>query len=191
MSIKIFEYFCLKGALHLVNNLAAFFSLDLFSDPNAVTKILSLNEKSEQHCLALTSADATALMQTRTEALNANGRIEVGSATISKLIDAFCDSAYINQRDYATTLHELIDIFYYTKSETLDLISDDELIAFMKEAFEYRCMGSLELLYGRELNKLAENLRFGIKNFKNVNPETDELDEDEKAAQKEDAIDEQ
>ena len=173
------------------NNLAAFFSLDLFSDPNAVTQILSLNEKTEQYCLTLTTADATALMKTRTEALNANGRIEVGSATIGKLIDAFCDSAFINQRDYTAILHELLDIFYHIKNETLDLISDDELIAFMKDAFEYRCMGSLELLKGRELVKLVDNLRRGVKNYKNMNPEEYELDKDEKRDKMEDKIDEQ
>ena len=177
--------------MYLDNNLAAFFSLDLFVDPNAVSQILSLNEKTEQFGLALTHADATALMQTRTEALNANGRVEVGSVTIDKIINAFCDSQYINQRDYTAILHELIEIFYDTKCETLDMISDDELIAFMKDSFEHNCMGSLDLLYGRDLNKLAENLRFGRKNYQNIAPEQDELDQDEIDAQKEDDIDEQ
>jgi len=163
----------------LDSNLAAVFSLNLFSDPTAVTQILSLNEKTEQFGLSLSAADATALVQTRTEALSATGRIEIGSATVGKLIEAFCDSGYINQRDYPSIMHGLINIFYYYKNETLDLISDDELIAFMKDSFENRCGGSLELLAGRDLQKLAENLRFGRKDYTNMNPEPDKPDEDE------------
>jgi hypothetical protein len=163
----------------LDTNLAAVFSLDLFSDPTAVAQILSLNEKTQQFGLVLTPTDASALVQTRTEVLNANGRIEVGSATIGKLVDAFCDSAYINQREYLPIMHALIEIFYDAKNETLDLISDDELIEFMKTSFEYNCGGSLDLLAGRDLNKLAQNLRFGVKNYWNMNPDEDKLDEDE------------
>lgn len=161
------------------NSLAAVFSLDLFSDPTAAVQILSLNEKTEQFGLALSAADVSALIQTRAEALSANGRIEIGSATIGRLVEAFCDSGYINQRDYPAIMHSLIDIFYYYKNETLDMISDDELIEFMKDSFENRCGGSLELLFGRDLQKLAENLRFGRKDYKNMNPEPDEPDEDE------------
>ncbi|WP_312695405.1 DUF6323 family protein [Caproiciproducens sp.] len=161
------------------SNLAAVFSLNLFSDPTAVTQILSLNEKTEQFSLILSAADVSALVQTRAEALSANGRIEIGSATIGRLIEAFSGSAYISQHNYAATLHELIDLFYYYKNETLDLISDNELIAFMKDSFENRCGGSLELLAGRDLQKLAENLRFGRKDYTNMNPEPEEPDEDE------------
>lgn len=161
------------------NRLAAIFSLDLFSDSTAVSQILSLNEKSEQHGLTLTPSDAAALVQTRTEALSANGRVEVGSATIGKLVDAFCESSYINQREYPAIMHALIEIFYEAKNETLNLISDDELIDFMKNSFEYSCGGSLDLLAGRELNKLAENLRFGIRDYTNMDPDAENPDADD------------
>lgn len=153
------------------NTLMAIFSNGLLSDQSSTVKILSLNEKTEQYGLFLTPADATALMQTRTEALSANGRIEVGSGTVAKLIDAFYDSSFINQRDYTAIMHDLIDMFYYSKNETMDLISDDDLIEFMKNCFEYRCMGSLELLKGRELEKLADNLRRGVRDYKNMDYE--------------------
>lgn len=151
-----------------MNSLSTFFSLDALSNQVAQSQILSLNEKSEQYGVSLTPEDASALMQTRAQALSANGRVEVGSATVGKLIEAFCDSSYVNQRDYADTLHELLDLFYYMKNETLDLISDDDLIAFMKECYENQCGGSLELLAGRELEKLAQNLRFGAADYRNM-----------------------
>ncbi|MPM95937.1 hypothetical protein SDC9_143093 [bioreactor metagenome] len=90
-----------------------------------------------------------------------NGRIEFGGGVIDKLIYEFCDSPFISSVNYEQTLHDLIDIFYYYKNETIDLISDDELIKYMKKAYDGVCQGSLELLSGRELNRLARNLRFG------------------------------
>lgn len=63
---------------------------------------------------------------------------------------------------YTATLHERIEIFYYYKSEMVDLISDDDLIKFMKSSFDGICQGSLDLLSGRELYRLAKNLRFGL-----------------------------
>lgn len=44
-------------------------------------------------------------------------------------------------------------LYYLIKDETLDLISDEDLIKFMKETFNGVCQGSLELLSGRELAK--------------------------------------
>ncbi|MBW7572812.1 DUF6323 family protein [Caproiciproducens faecalis] len=162
------------------SRLSAVFTLDLFSDPTAAAQILSLNQKTEPLGLTLSPADVTALIQSRAEALSASGRIEIGSATIGKLAEAFSGSAYITQQNYTVTLQELLDLFYAFKNETLDLISDNELISFMKDAFENRCGGSLELLSNRELEKLAENLRFGRENYTSMYPEPDELDEDER-----------
>lgn len=165
------------------NTLAALFSLDALSNQLTVGQILSRNEETVQYGLTLTPADAFALAETRAQALTETGRIEIGDATIGRLIDAFADSRWINQREYAATLHELIDLFYYVKNETEDRISDEELIAFMKDCYEYRCGGSLELLAGRELEKLAQNLRFGIKDYRNMDAEI--LFEDDMAAQEE------
>lgn len=53
------------------------------------------------------------------------------------------------------------DCFRNLKTETMDIVSDDELIDFMKEAFNGFCKGSLELLAGRALPMLAEHVRSG------------------------------
>ncbi len=143
------------------------FSVEALSEQVSANEILQLNEETEQYGLTLTPVQARELIQARAEQLTACGRVEVGSATLGKLIEAFCDSSFINQREYAAILHELIEIFYYAKNETLNLISDNELIEFMKDCFENRCMGSLELLKGRELEKLAEHLRRGVTDPKN------------------------
>lgn len=162
------------------NNLLSLFSVNMLANQAAAeAEIVSLNDKTEQYGLTLTPQDAAALMQTRAEVLSANGRVEVGSGTIGKIIDAFCDSDFINQRDYVGIMHELLELFYYAKNESLNLISDDELIEFMKDCFENRCMGSLELLKGREIEKLADNLRRGVHEYRNMEYEEEEEPEDD------------
>lgn len=172
--------------------LASLFTLNNLSVRTAEAQLLSLNERSQQYGLVLTPEDAAALLQTRAQALNAAGRVEIGSATVKKLAEAFCDSAWINQRDYAETLHALVELFYEMKNETEDKIPDDELIAFMKDCYEHRCGGSLELLAGRELEKLAENIRFGAADYFNlshaVSFEEDRFAEEEEAQERDDGL---
>ena len=127
----------------------------------AINEVIKCNGFTEQYGLRLTETQAKELVETRSFALNQTGRIEFGGGVIDKVIKAFCDSPYISMHNYAETIHELVEIFYYYKNETLDMISDDDLIKFMKDSFDNICQGSLELLSGRELYKLARKLRFG------------------------------
>ena len=75
-----------------------------------------------------------------------NGRIEIGNEVITKLIAAFCDSPYITEQNYEDTLHKLIDIFYGLKNDTDNRIGDDRLISCMKNTFNGKCHGAVELL---------------------------------------------
>lgn len=127
----------------------------------AVTEVLKCNNYTQKFGLALTNRQAAELVETRYTALSANGRIEFGGGVIDKIIKEFCDSPYITMQNYAPTLHELTEMFYYYKNDSIDLISDDDLIKFMKLSFDGVCQGSLELLSERELYRLAKNLRFG------------------------------
>lgn len=94
-------------------------------------------------------------------ALQRTGRMEFGAGILGRIAEAFCDSPWISQEDYEQTLHEVTGLFYEFKNETMDIVSDDELIDFMKEAFDGFCKGSLELLAGRALPMLAEHVRSG------------------------------
>ncbi|AFM00469.1 MULTISPECIES: DUF6323 family protein [Desulfitobacterium] len=127
----------------------------------AVMEIEKCNDFSAQFGLTLSHFQAVELVETRTLALQGNGRIEFGGGVIQKIIRGFCYSPYISSHNYAETLHELVEMFYYYKNETLDLLSDDELIQFMRSRFNGICQGSLELLAGRELYNMANNLRYG------------------------------
>jgi len=162
----------------MLNIIPSFLSLDKLSNYAVVEQIVKLNEKSRQYGLLLSPTDALQLVETRSRSLLENGRIEIGGETLIKIIDAFYDSSFIMQDDYSDTLNELLEIFYYVKNETLELISDDELIEHMKIYFENRCKGSLDLLKDRELEKLANNLRYGVTDYSNME-EPDEQDPDE------------
>ena len=146
----------------------------------AVGEVIKCNDYTEQFGLVLTQAQAIELVETRSLSLRDNGRIEFGGGVIDKIIKEFCDSPYISMHNYAATLHELIETFYYYKNETLDLISDDDLIKFMKSAFDGVCQGSIDLLSGRELYRLARNLRFGLPaDYSEDYSLDDEVDDDE------------
>lgn len=148
-------------------------------EKQAVQEIEKCNDFTTQYGLVLTHKDAVELVETRTYALKSNGRIEFGGGVINKIIREFCDSPNISMHNYAETLHELTEIFYYYKNETLDLISDDDLIKFMKDSFDGKCQGSLELLSGRELYNMARNLRYGYDPDYSEDLECDEEDENE------------
>ena len=85
-------------------------------------------------------------------------------SVIEKLIHFFAGSPYTNAENYEETLHRLIDIFYSFKSDTWETVSDDQLIGFMKEAFDGSCRGSLEILETREMVLLSSHIHSG-RNF--------------------------
>lgn len=134
-----------------------------------VDRILACNEETGKYGLALAEQQALALVQTRTNALKENKRVELNGGIVDKLILVFCNSPYIEKDTYEDTLHELINLFYDLKNNTWDTISDDEIIRFMKNTFNNRCCGSIELLSGEAL-RLSRHIHCGgtIKTFKEV-----------------------
>lgn len=124
-------------------------------------EILQYNRISARFGQALTPGQAQMLAEARQQTLQATHRVEFGTGLLQKLVSTFCDSPFIAPADYADTLAALQDIFYHFKNQTQNRISDDELLAAMCSAFNGPCQGSLELLRGRELEKLARLIRCG------------------------------
>lgn len=135
---------------------------------HTISQLLAFNEKTDIYGIRLTGADAKALISTQENALAQNGRFDFGTGIIVKIVFAFCDSPYLTQENYAETIHELIEIFYHFKNETLEALDDDTLIELMKEYFDEVCEGSLELLEMKDLETMAQNLREGKSDFKTV-----------------------
>jgi len=134
----------------------------------AVTEIIRCNQITSRYGLALSDSEAAELADTRSEALEKIGRIEFSGGVITKLIMEFCDSPYLNPSNYAETLNELVETFYYFKNETMDELDDDELISMMKKSFNHSCRGSVDLLKERDLENLAREVRFGIWDHKSI-----------------------
>ena len=105
--------------------------------------------------LTLTEADITELVELRGEALRSTGRVEFGGGILPKLIRAFCKSPYVDPYNYATTLGDLQDAFYYFKNESQDLFSDDDLIEFMEKVFNGQARGSTDVLTTISLEQLC------------------------------------
>ena len=126
-----------------------------------IANIKKCNEYISKYGLVLSDNQISNIIERRKEILKETGRVELRESIIDKLIKEFCDSPYINQENYAETLYELIEIFYEYKNETMDLITDDELINFMKKSFDGICQGDLEYLSGTVMYRMRENLLKG------------------------------
>lgn len=142
-------------------------------DKQVFNDILKCNELTHEYGLRLNEDDIKEIINTRNLALEKSGRIEFDGQIVDKIIMAFCNSPYISQYNYSDTINELVEIFYNYKNETLDYIGDDELIEIMKEYFDNYCQGSLELLEGKVLYKIADNIRNGVKDYTNLDSEKD------------------
>ena len=132
-------------------NIHDFFSLQVKRNEQYTSELISLNEQTAEYGLVLSKADAAELIDTRAKALRENGRIETGLGALSMIIKVFSVSEYINQQNYAQTVHELLELFYYLKTESRDRIGDRELIEILFDKFENECHGSLDLMTADEI----------------------------------------
>ena len=133
--------------------------LEIFSGQNQLQKVLDMNQKTQQFGLVLTEQDAKLLVEARGEELRRQQRVEFGESILSKLIFTFCDSEYIFQDNYVETIIRLQEIFYIFKNETMDELTDNELLTFMRKQFENVCHGDLEYLEGTCLSNFARAIR--------------------------------
>lgn len=124
-----------------------------------VSALMAVNEITERYGLTLTENQALALAEARDEALRANGRVELGGGILHKLALAFYDSPHISPDEYPDTLTTLTEIFYAFKHDTEGAMTDDDLIAAMRDAFDNACHGDLELLAGRDMERVSRAAR--------------------------------
>ena len=135
--------------------------LQKLTDGYKVSQILKTNEDSKENGLTLSEEEATALVEAGRDTLKTERRVEFGDGIMPGLIRVFADSSFINQEDYAETLARLQEIFFLYKNESMDMVTDDELLGFMKNAFENESGGDLEYLEGTALEAFARSVRAG------------------------------
>ena len=131
----------------------------LYSMQEPLRRILSMNEKTAGFGLTLTEEDAQRLAESRRNVLREQRRVEFGEEILPKLIGAFMDSPFLDQGQYVETLERLQEMFYAYKNESSDILSDDELLALMAEAFNGVCQGSLDYLEETVLDSFARDIR--------------------------------
>ena len=127
--------------------------------------LMELNDETIQRGLILSEADALDLVETRNKSLADNGRFELGVDTVTKIITRFSESSFIYQSNYAETINELVEIFYYIKTEAADKISDNMLLELIWDYYENKCAGSIELMTGRELEILLRYIHGDKKSY--------------------------
>ncbi|MGN0155373.1 MAG: DUF6323 family protein [Lachnospiraceae bacterium] len=135
------------------------------SESSQLVKLTATNQYTNRFGLTLSDEDALMLVQERRDILKEQQRVEFGEGILPKLIFAFCDSAYIYQENYVEMIGRLQEIFYLYKNESMDEVTDDELISYMKERFEGECMGSLDYLEDTCLEEFARNIRRKTQKF--------------------------
>lgn len=128
-------------------------------------KLLEQNKDTSRFGVSLKEEDALRLIEAQATTLKEQQRFEFGEGILHKLIGAFCDSTYLYQDNYVETLEALQSIFYLYKNESLDDVSDDELIEYMRNCFEHVCQGSLEYLEDTCLEDFARKIRYKTKGF--------------------------
>lgn len=127
---------------------------------HAKEELQKCNVLSEKYGLSLSEEQMELVIKNRFETLKQTGRIEFGAGVVEKLVYEFCDSPYIEQEEYVDVLMELQEMFYLFKKETMEQLTDDELIGAMGLVFAFSC-GSLELLGGIDKDTLYKIARTG------------------------------
>ena len=140
--------------------------MQLLQRQNQLAKVLETNQRAERYGLTLSEEEAGLILEERGRALKEQKRVEFGEGILPKIIDEFCDSAYLDQEHYVETLIRLQDIFYLYKNEMMDEITDDELLHFMKEHYEEICFGDLDYLESTCLSNFAQAIRAGYSGFR-------------------------
>lgn len=165
------------------------FDLDLFKPVGSIQKknfdeIFALGEITRQHSIELTAEKVQYIVDSHQSALLDMERVEFGESAAKKITEKFCASPFVSKYNFEKTVGSLIEIFYYIQNETEDLLTDNELIDKMYEAFNGFCGGSVTLLndWSSEFIKRAKlnTLNKPQKNKKSVNELQKEINLDSK-----------
>lgn len=140
--------------------------LEAVSGKVQIGKVLEMNRYTQKYGLTFSEEDAQMMVMERKNVLKEQKRVEFGQSILPRLIYEFCDSSYIDQSNYLEIMLRLQEIFYLYKNETMDELTDSELLHFMKEQFENVCYGDLEYLEETCLDVFSQAVRDGYEGYK-------------------------
>ena len=123
-------------------------------------EILNLNVKSQMYGLSLNKEDVKEIINSRDNTLKSYGRIELNISITKMIIENLYKSQYTDKDDYVYVINDLHEVFYYLKNETLDQISDIEIIEIIDEIYN-NCSGRIDIVQ-EKCEEFAKNYRWGI-----------------------------
>lgn len=135
--------------------------LNQIQEKTQIQAVAEANQYTERFGISISGKEARELVACKNESLKKYGRVEFGESILKKLIYVFCDSDYVRQDNFTPVVSRLQDIFFQFKNEAMDLITDDELLTYMREQFDEVCFGDLDYLEGTCLSIFAQALRAG------------------------------
>ena len=123
-------------------------------------EILNLNQKSQIYGLTLNKEEVKEIINSRDNTLKNYGRIELDIGVTKMIIENLYKSQYTDKDDYVYLINDLHEIFYYLKNETLDKISDVEIIEIIDE-FYNNCSGRIDILQ-EKCEEFAKSYRWKL-----------------------------
>ena len=123
-------------------------------------EILNLNEESQIYGLTLNKEEVKEIINSRDNTLKNYGRIELDIGVTKMIIENLYKSQYTDKDDYVYLINDLHEIFYYLKNETLDKISDVEIIEIIDE-FYNNCSGRIDILQ-EKCEEFAKSYRWKL-----------------------------
>lgn len=124
-------------------------------------EILDLNEKSQVYGLTLNKEDVKEIINSRDNILKNYGRIELDIGITKMIIENLYKSQYTDKDDYVYAINDLHEVFYYLKNETLDQISDIEIIDIIDEAYN-NCSGRIDIVQ-EKCEEFAKSYRLKLR----------------------------
>ena len=124
-------------------------------------EILDLNEKSQVYGLTLNKEDVKEIINSRDNTLKSYGRIELDIGITKMIIENLYKSQYTDKDDYVYAINDLHEVFYYLKNETLDQISDIEIIDIIDEAYN-NCSGRVDIVQ-EKCEEFAKSYRLKLR----------------------------
>lgn len=127
------------------------------SDTTAMKDALAeLNGRTAEYGLVLTVKQVNRLSDSVHRALRESDRVEIGEGILPVLAEEFSTSPFVTSENYAPLLEELVYIFFQVKTAVCDSVSDKDLVRLLRDFYENKAMGSVELLRDRDVDLLVK-----------------------------------
>ena len=123
-------------------------------------ELLELNENSRSYGLTLNKEDIKEIINSRNNTLKSYGRIELDINVTKSIIENLYKSQYTDRDDYVELINDLQEVFYYLKNETLDQISDIEIIEIIDEIYN-NCSGGIDIVQ-EKCEEFAKSYRYRL-----------------------------